>query len=160
MRTLLPRRWVVIIVVLLCVAAGVTTALLMRRPADAPPAPAGSGEPTIVAPNDGDLVIGDVTVPQMKGTCPAPGACRFTPPADAPVVTVPVTGLPVKAHQSTQFNFSVSSGPQPSPVVREVGGTLVASGGGSGQWVVTVSGNSGGMWMFKMAVAAAKPQRR
>lgn len=107
----------------------------------------------IVTPQDGNLVIGETSIPQMLGTCEPSGSCRYIPPT--PMVNVSTSGtvtLPIKASQSSSFSFAVGAGPEPAIQLRAVNGQLLISGAHPGTWTVTTTGNARGAWMYKLTL--------
>jgi hypothetical protein len=110
------------------------------------------GEVKIVAPQDGDLSVGSVTVSQIPGSCTDQG-CRFEPkdPASLPTVNIPAgQSVDVSSQRSATFSANVTNGTRPAPTLNIVGGRLVTDATMTGEWTLTVSGTAGGMWQFNV----------
>lgn len=145
------------VLALVVVTAGVAGAAVAFTTGSKPAGPPPATGPSLLAPADGRLQVGSVSLEQMVGSCDAT-SCYHVPPRKP--VTVKVTSgqsLKLSAGQSTLFTvgaFNMKKRSQPAPLlVRE--GMLHLEGVAAGTYQVTIAGQpKGGMWQFILKVSA------
>lgn len=148
---------------LLVVTIVVLATLLLIGPADDQATPEPLPTSGIMAPQDGDLTVGEgegaLVVSQLVGECGAGSdteggtSCVFDPAALLTLTSGPAMTR-LRAGESNTFSISVTDRVDPTvvPLVEVAGDELDFTSAAPGEYSVTLVGDAGGVWQFLLLI--------
>lgn len=150
-----PRQWAVLVIVLLVVISLSVVLLWPNETTDKPKAQ--EEKFSVLAPQDGDLVVDQAVVKQTAGFCDDKDVCSYEPVTDPVVVKIKekTPSIPLEVGESTDLTLSVVNVTNPQEPVQAVivDKRLLTDNLVKGMYQVGVyATESKGSWVFRIQV--------